>query len=121
MRPLTKSEEQVMQILWKINQGFVKDILKEMEDPKPAYNTISTFARILEKKGFVQHKAYGKTHQYYPLVSKDEYRSFTIKNLLKHYFGGSFTQLASFFAKEKKLDQKELEKLLEEVKHEIKK
>ncbi|MFC4874019.1 BlaI/MecI/CopY family transcriptional regulator [Negadavirga shengliensis] len=120
MKPLTKAEEQVMQILWKIDKGFVKDILGEMDNPKPAYNTVSTFVRILEKKGFVKHKAYGKSHRYYPLVSKDEYRSFTVKNLLKDYFGGSFSQLASFFAKERNLDIKELEQLLQEVKQEVK-
>ncbi len=76
MRELTKAEEQVMQILWEIEQGFVKDILEKMTAPKPAYNTVSTIIRILERKGFVQHKAYGKSHKYFPIVSKDQYRSY---------------------------------------------
>ncbi|WP_194778120.1 BlaI/MecI/CopY family transcriptional regulator [Pararhodonellum marinum] len=121
MRELTRAEEQVMQILWDIEKGFVKDILAKMNEPKPAYNTVSTIIRILERKGFVKHTAYGKSHEYYPIVSKDEYRSFSIKNLLTGYFGGSFTRLTSFFAKDKNLNIKELDKLMAEVKEEVKK
>lgn len=119
MRELTRAEEQVMQILWGIEKGFVKDVLEKMAEPKPAYNTVSTIIRILERKGFVKHEAFGKSHKYYPVVSKDEYRSFSIKNLLSGYFGGSFTRLASFFAKEENLDAKELEKLMNEVKQDV--
>jgi len=119
MRELTRAEEQVMQILWGIEKGFVKDVLEKMPEPKPAYNTVSTIIRILERKGFVKHEAFGKSHKYYPVVSKDEYRSFSIKNLLSGYFGGSFTRLASFFAKEENLDAKELEKLMNEVKQDV--
>ncbi len=120
MRNLTRAEEQVMQILWEAEKGFVKDLLEKMEEPKPAYNTVSTIIRILERKGFVQHKAYGKSHEYYPIVSKDAYRSHSIKNLLSGYFNGSFTKLASFFAKDENLDVKEIEKILGEVKEEVK-
>ncbi|MFN3801245.1 MULTISPECIES: BlaI/MecI/CopY family transcriptional regulator [Belliella] len=120
MRNLTRAEEQVMQILWEAEKGFVKDLLEKMEEPKPAYNTVSTIIRILERKGFVQHKAYGKSHEYYPIVSKDAYRSHSIKNLLSGYFNGSFTKLASFFAKDENLDVKEVEKILNEVKDEVK-
>jgi len=120
MRELTRAEEQIMQILWDIEKGFVKDVLEKMTAPKPAYNTVSTIIRILERKGFVKHKAYGKSHEYYPIVSKDEYRSFTIKNLLTGYFSGSFANLASFFAKDEKLDIKALEKIMAEVKDDVK-
>ena len=119
MRELTRAEEQVMQILWGIEKGFVKDVLEKMSEPKPAYNTVSTIIRILERKGFVRHEAFGKSHKYYPVVSKDQYRSFSIKNLLSGYLGGSFTRLASFFAKEENLDAKELEKLMAEVKQDV--
>ena|SRR5690606_5612847 len=119
MRELTRAEEQVMQILWDIEQGFVKDILAKMKEPKPAYNTVSTIIRILERKGFVKHNTYGKSHEYYPIVTKDQYRSFSIKNLLTGYFGGSFSRLASFFAKDENLDIKELEKLMKEVKNDV--
>ncbi|MCH7400222.1 BlaI/MecI/CopY family transcriptional regulator [Belliella kenyensis] len=120
MRNLTRAEEQVMQILWQVEKGFVKDLLEKMEEPKPAYNTVSTIIRILERKGFVKHKAYGKSHEYYPIVTKDEYRSHSIKNLLSGYFNGSFTKLASFFAKDENLDVKEIEKIMSEVKDEVK-
>ncbi|MEX2566663.1 MAG: BlaI/MecI/CopY family transcriptional regulator [Cyclobacteriaceae bacterium] len=119
MKPLTHSEEQIMQHLWDIKKGLVKDLLDEMPSPKPAYNTVSTFVRILEKKGFVKHRVIGKSHEYFPIVTKDEYRRFTIKKLLSHYFGGSFVQMTSFFAKKEKLNQNDIEKILNEVKQEI--
>ena len=116
MKELTKAEDQVMQILWKLEKGFVKDIIEVMPEPKPAYNSVSTIVRILESKGFVDHKAYGKTHQYFPVVPKEKYTKFYLNNLIKGYFNGSFQNLVSFFAKENKLDVHEMEKLLEELK-----
>jgi BlaI family transcriptional regulator, penicillinase repressor len=117
LKELTKAEDQIMQILWDLKSCFVKDIIEQMPDPKPAYNTVSTIVRILETKGFVDHKAYGKTHEYFPLISKEKYTKFYLNNLLKGYFGGSFQNLVSFFAKENKLDGKAIEKLLEEIKN----
>jgi predicted transcriptional regulator len=118
LKELTRAEDQVMQILWKLEKCFVKDILEQMPDPKPAYNTVSTIVRILETKGFVNHKAYGKTHEYFPVISKEKYTKFYLNNLIKGYFNGSFQNLVSFFAKENKLDALELEKLLNEMKKE---
>lgn len=115
MKELTKAEEQVMQILWQIKRGFVKDILAKMPDPKPAYNTVSTIVRILEKKGFVSYQAYGKTHEYYPLVAKKDYSNFFLKGFISNYFGGSFSQLVSFFAKENDMDIHEFEQLMRHV------
>ena len=117
LKELTKAEDQIMQILWYLKSAFVKDIIEQMPDPKPAYNTISTIVRILETKGFVDHKAYGKTHEYFPVISKEKYTKFYLNNLLKGYFNGSFQNLVSFFAKENKMDVKALEKLLEEIKN----
>ena len=117
LKELTKAEDQVMQILWKIERGVVKDIMEEMPEPKPAYNTVSTIVRILETKGFVDHKAYGKTHEYFPTITKDRYTKFYLNNLLKGYFDGSFQNLVSFFAKENKLDANDLEKLMNELKN----
>jgi BlaI family transcriptional regulator, penicillinase repressor len=116
LKELTKAEDQVMQILWNIQKGFVKDIIEQMPSPKPAYNTVSTIVRILETKGFVDHKAYGKTHEYYPIVSREKYTKFYLNNLIKGYFNGSFQNLVSFFAKENKMDTMEMEKLIEELK-----
>jgi predicted transcriptional regulator len=116
LKELTRAEDQVMQILWKLEKAFVKDIIDKMPEPKPAYNTVSTIIRILETKGFVDHKAFGKTHEYYPLVSRERYTKFYLNNLIKGYFNGSFQNLVSFFAKENKLNAKDVEKLLKELK-----
>jgi predicted transcriptional regulator len=116
MKELTRAEDQVMQILWKLEKGFVKDIVEEMPDPKPAYNTVSTIVRILETKGFIDHKAYGKTHEYFPLITKDKYTKFYLNNLIKGYFNGSFQNLVSFFAKENKMNAGDVDKLIDEIK-----
>jgi predicted transcriptional regulator len=115
MKELTKAEDQVMQVLWKLGKGFVKDILEEMPEPKPAYNTVSTIVRILETKGFVTHKAYGKTHEYIPLVSREKYTRFYLNNMVRGYFNGSITSLVSFFAKENSLKTNELEQLMKKL------
>lgn len=105
-----------MHILWQLQKGFVKDIIEHMPEPKPAYNTVSTIVRILENKGFVDHKAYGKTHEYFPLVSKERYTKFYLNNMISGYFNGSFQNLVSFFAKENQLNTGDIEKLLKEIK-----
>jgi BlaI family penicillinase repressor len=115
LKELTKAEDQVMQILWQIERGVVKDIMEKMPNPKPAYNTVSTIVRILETKGFVGHKAYGKTHEYFPLVSKDKYSKFYFNNMLKGYFGGSFNNLVSFFANENQLKADEIDALMKQL------
>ena len=118
---LTKAEEQVMQILWDLGEGLVKDILDRFSEPKPARNTISTVVRILEKKGFVGHKDYGKVFVYYPLVMKKEYSGKQLIGLMHNYFNNSFPAMASFFAKENDLSIHDLELLLEETKKELEK
>lgn len=120
MNELTKAEEQIMQVLWKIERGFVKDVVDRLDNPKPAYNTVSTIIRILEKKGFVDHKAYGKTHEYFPIVSKKEYTKKFFGNFLKKYFGSSFHQLVSFFSNENDLSLDEMEKIRLLLEEEIK-
>lgn len=107
MKPLTRAEEEIMQILWDVEKGFVKDILVSTSEPKPAYNTVSTIVRILERKGFVGHKSYGKSHEYFPVVSKDEYRTFIIKKMLGGYFDNSFAKLHEFFKNDESLNTKE--------------
>jgi len=116
---LTRAEEEIMQILWEIRKGFVKNIVERLPDPKPAYNTVSTIVRILETKGFVSHTAYGKTHEYHPLVGKDDYRKQTLNSMLNNYFGGSFRQLASFFMKHENLDVRELGEIMRLMKKEM--
>lgn len=119
MKELTKAEEQIMHILWKLNEGVVNDIIAKMSEPKPAYNTVSTIVRILEKKGFVDHKAYGKTHVYFPVVSKKEYTRSYMKNFMGNYFENSFREMVSFFAKEDNMSVSEIEELMQDIKDEI--
>ncbi len=112
---LTKAEDQIMQILWTLQRGFVKDIVEQMPDPKPAYNTVSTIVRILEKKGFVGYKAYGKTHEYFPLIAKEKYTRFYLNNMVKGYFNGSVQNLVSFFAQENKMDVQDIDQLMKQL------
>ena len=115
MKELTKAEEQIMQELWNLEKAFVKDIVDKLPEPKPAYNTVSTIIRILEKKGFVDHYAYGKTHQYFPVVSKTDYTKSYFKNFLSGYFSNSFQEMVSFFAKEDKMSLSQLEEIIKEA------
>lgn len=118
---LTKAEEHIMQILWKMGEGLVKDIRDQFSDPKPARNTISTVLRILEKKGYVRHKTYGNVYLYHPLISKREYSKSQLFGLMEGYFNNSFPAMVSFFAREKDLNLKELEEFLEDTKKELSK
>ena len=119
MKELTKAEEQVMQLLWKKEKAFVKDLIDEIPEPKPAYNTISTIIRILEKKGFVDHNAYGKTHEYFPMISRKEYTRSYMKNFMRNYFSGSFQEMVSFFAKEDNMTLADFDELVEDVKRDL--
>jgi BlaI family penicillinase repressor len=112
IKELTKAEEQIMHVLWELGHAFVKDVVDQMPDPKPAYNTVSTIIRILETKGFVDHEAFGKSHRYYPLISIEKYRSFATEKLLSGYFDNSVENIFSFFVKEKKLDLREVDEIL---------
>jgi BlaI family penicillinase repressor len=113
MKELTKAEEQVMQILWQLKEAIVKQILDKMPDePKPAYNTVSTVVRVLESKGFVDHKAYGNSHVYFPIVSEDEYKKFAFDKVIKSYFNNSYKTLVSYLVKEQKLNLSELAELI---------
>ncbi|QEM02905.1 BlaI/MecI/CopY family transcriptional regulator [Mucilaginibacter sp. cycad4] len=111
IKELTKAEEQVMQILWQLKEAIVKDIIEEMPEPKPAYNTVSTVVRVLEGKGFIDHKAYGNSHVYFPLISDAEYKKFTFDKMMKNYFSNSYQSLVSFIVDEKKISVKELDEL----------
>ena len=116
---LTKAEEQIMKILWDKKEGFVKDLLQHFPEPKPAYNTVSTIIRILEKKGFVDHRSFGKSHQYYPLMSREQYRNDRFSSLMKDYFNNSMQQVLSQFGKSGSVNMKEADeiiKMMEEIK-----
>lgn len=111
MKELTKAEEQVMQVIWKIGEGFVNDIMRAYPEPKPVYNTMLTMIRILEKKGFVAHEKFGKANRYYPLVSKEEYSESSLKGLVKNYFNNSYFDLMSAFAKKENFTMEQIEEL----------
>lgn len=112
MEELTKAEERIMQVLWKLQKAFVKDIIDELdEEPKPPYNTISSIVRLLEKKGYVNYKAYGKTYEYFPAISKDQYAKTTFSKLFSGYFDNSPASLLSFMVKEEKLSEKDIEEI----------
>lgn len=115
IKDLTKAEEQIMQVLWQLEKAFVKDVLDELPLPKPAYNTVSTIIRILETKGFIGHEAFGKAHQYYPLVSKEEYKRHATEKLLGNYFENSVESMFSFFVKEDKLDLSDVDEILKMI------
>lgn len=119
IKELTRAEEQIMQVLWQLEKGYVKDVIDLLPEPKPAYNTVSTIIRILETKGFVGHTAFGKSHQYHPVVSKDQYQNFAADKLLSGYFDNSVNRMLSFFVKKEKIDLKEADaimKLIEKLK-----
>lgn len=121
MKELTRAEEQVMQILWALESAFVKELIERIPEPKPAYNTVSTIVRILEKKGFVGHVAYGKSHRYHPLITKKEYTRKFMKGFVRNYFSDSYRDMVSFFAKEEKVSLSELEEVKRMVEEQIKK
>ena len=118
MKQLTKAEEEIMQILWKLGKANVASIIEEMPQPKPAYNTVSTIVRILEDKGFVDHEKKGKGYLYFPLLEKETYSSQTMNKLLNSYFNGSFKSMLSFFMKKNDLSTQELEAILKEIEKE---
>ena len=117
IKPLTKAEEQIMQTLWKLETAFLKDILEVQPEPKPHSNTVATIVKILVDKGFVGVNVMGRVHQYYPLVSKQDYSSNSIGNLVESYFEGSFSDVVSFMVNQKKLSIKDLELLLQQIKN----
>jgi len=116
MKKLTTKEEELMQYLWEIKKGFIKDLLVEYPDPKPHYNTVSSLVRLLETKGFIGHKEYGTTYMYFPLISKEEYRKYFMKHVIKDYFDSSYRNLVAFFIDEKNLSAGEINEIIKNIK-----
>jgi predicted transcriptional regulator len=117
MRKLAAREEQIMLILWRLERAFVKEVVEEFPEPKPHVNSISTMVRILVKKGFVGHKAFGRTHQYFPVISQEEYTAVEVDDVVDKYFGSSVTKLISHFASKEKVSSDELEAILKMIKN----
>ncbi len=116
MKKLTRKEEEVMKILWKLEKAFVKDIVEEYDDPKPHYNTVSSLVRLLQDKGIVGFTQYGNTYEYFPLMTKEEYRKTFMKQVVSDYFDNSYKSAVAFFVKEKGLSSAELEELIKLIK-----
>jgi predicted transcriptional regulator len=116
MKKLTRKEEEVMKILWKLEKAFVKDIIEEYDDPKPHYNTVSSLVRLLQDKGIVGFKQYGNTYEYFPLMTKEDYRKTFMKQVISDYFDNSYKSAVAFFVKEKGLSPAELEELIKMIK-----
>tara|TARA_R110002073_G_scaffold57778_4_gene146808 strand:+ start:244523 stop:244888 length:366 start_codon:yes stop_codon:yes gene_type:complete len=115
VKQLTKAEEQIMQVLWQLKRCTVKEIINELPDPKPAYNTVSTIVRILEDKQFVDHEPVGKGYKYFPVVAKSAYSNQSLHKLMDGYFGGSFKSMVSFFVEKNDISLKEMEGILKEI------
>ena len=115
IKDLTKAEEQIMQIVWQLESGFVKDVMDYLPEPKPAYNTVSTIIRILQVKGFIAHETFGKAHKYFPIISKEEYKRHATDKLLGSYFENSVESMFSFFVKEEKLDLSDVDEILKMI------
>jgi BlaI family transcriptional regulator, penicillinase repressor len=116
MKKLTRKEEELMKILWKLEKAFVKDIVEEYDDPKPHYNTVSSLVRLLQDKGIIGFTQYGNTYEYFPLMTKEEYRKTFMKQVVSDYFDNSYKSAVAFFVKEKGLSPAELEELIKLIK-----
>jgi len=114
-KQLTKAEEQLMQVLWKLEEASVKEIIVQLPSPKPAYNTVSTIIRILETKGFVSHKPLGRGYIYLPIIQETDYKNQSLNKLVNGYFEGSFNSMVSFFVKKNDIDIKDLESILKTI------
>jgi BlaI family transcriptional regulator, penicillinase repressor len=122
MKELTKAQEEILNVLWDIKEGVVADVLDKLPEPKPAYNTVSTVVKVLERKGYVSHKVYGKTHVYYPIVARKDYAGQALHGMFEGFFNNSLSNVVSFFAKQKdEITLQELEELKQYVENEIKK
>ncbi len=119
MKEITKAQEDILKALWYINDGAVSDVMDALPEPKPAYNTVATVIKVLEKKGYVSHKTYGKTNVYFPVIAKKDYAQHVLKETLKGLFNGSVHQMASFFVKNKEINLNELEELRAMIDNEI--
>ena len=116
MQKLAKREEQIMQACWHLETAFIKDIIAELPEPKPHYNSVATMVRILEEKGFLDHETFGNTFRYYPVVSKDQYQKHAFDDMVRQYFNNSYPRMLAYFAKEQKISKEEINEILEIIK-----
>ena len=115
MKKLSPKEEQLMQILWRLKNAFLKDIWEQLQEPRPPITTTASIVKKLESEGFIDHETFGRMHRYFPKITKEVYRNSSVKSLIKNYFGGSPKQLLSYFVNEEKMDTEEIQRLLKEI------
>ena len=116
MQKLAKREEQIMQACWHLGNAFIKEIITELPEPRPHYNSVATIVRILEEKGFLDHESFGNTFRYFPVISKEDYQKHAMGDIVKQYFNNSYSSMLAFFAKEQKLSKQELNEILSIIK-----
>jgi len=116
MQKLAKREEQIMQVFWSLDKAFIKEIIPELPDPKPHYNSVATMVKILEEKGFLSHETIGNIYRYYPVISREDYQKHAMKDIVSQYFNNSYPSMLAFFAKEQKISESELNEILEIIK-----
>ena len=116
MTKLAKREEQIMQAFWKLEKAFIKEIIPNLPNPKPHYNSVATMVKILEEKGFLGHEAFGNVYQYYPKIKREDYQKHAMKDIVKHYFDNSYPRMLAYFAKEQNLSEKEFNEILQMIK-----
>jgi len=116
MLKLAKREEQIMQVFWQLEKAFIKEVIPELPDPKPHYNSVATMIKILEEKGFLAHESVGNIFRYYPIISKDEYQRHAMKDIVSQYFNNSYSTMLAFFAKEQKISEEELQEIVKLIK-----
>lgn len=116
MKKLAKREEQIMQAFWDLKHAFIKDIITQLPDPKPHYNSVATMVKILEEKGFLDHEAIGNQYRYYPIISKEEYQKHALNDIVDQYFDSSYSRMLAFFAKEQKISEDELKEIIQMIK-----
>lgn len=116
MIKLAKREEQIMQVFWQLEKAYIKEVIPELPDPKPHYNTVATMVKILEDKGFLAHESVGNIFQYYPLISREDYQEHAITDIVKQYFNNSYSSMLTYFAKEEKISETELKEIIKLIK-----
>ena len=120
MVKLAKREEQIMQVFWDLQKAFIRDIIPLLPDPKPHYNSVATIVKILEEKGFLEHETTGNMHCYFPIIGREKYQQFALKDIVSQYFDNSYPRMLAFFAREQKLTEKELNDIVDIIKKEKK-
>ena len=116
MIKLAKREEQIMQVYWDLGKAFIKEVIPQLPDPKPHYNSVATMVKILEEKGFLDHETIGNVYSYFPIISREQYQKHAMKDIVKEYFDNSYPRMLAFFAKEQKLSEDELKEILNMIK-----